>query len=95
MEKDLSKILPHDKPMILIDDILEIDMKNQFVKTSVKIHENKIFFDKEINGMSPLAGIEFMAQTIGCYAYYKAGQTIPKIGFLLGTRLYENSLEKF
>lgn len=45
--------------------------------------------------MSPLAGIEFMAQTIGCYAYYKAGQTIPKIGFLLGTRLYENSLEKF
>ena len=44
MEKDLSKILPHDKPMILIDDILEIDMKNQFVKTSVKIHENKIFF---------------------------------------------------
>ena len=95
MEKDLSKILPHDKPMILIDDILEIDMKNQFVKASVKIHENKIFFDKEINGMSPLAGIEFMAQTIGCYAYYKAGQTIPKIGFLLGTRLYENSLEKF
>ncbi len=95
MKKDLSKILPHDKPMILIDDILEIDMKNQFVKTSVKIHENKIFFNKEINGISPLAGIEFMAQTIGCYAYYKAGETIPKIGFLLGTRLYENSLEKF
>lgn len=95
MEKDLSKILPHDKPMILIDDILEIDMGNQSVKTSVTIREDKIFFDKEINGMSPLAGIEFMAQTIGCYAYYKAGETIPKIGFLLGTRLYENSLEKF
>lgn len=95
MKKDLSKILPHDEPMILIDDILEIDMQNQCVKTSVTIHENKIFFDKEINGISPIAGIEFMAQTIGCYAYYKAGETIPKIGFLLGTRLYENSLEKF
>ncbi len=92
---DLNNILPHDKPMILIDDILEIDMKNQFVKTSVTIHEDKIFFDKEINGISPLAGIEFMAQTIGCYAFYKAGETVPKIGFLLGTRLYENSLEKF
>ena len=95
MKKDLSKILPHNKPMILIDDILEIDMQNQFVKTSVTIREDKIFFDEEINGISPLAGIEFMAQTIGCYAYYKADETIPKIGFLLGTRLYENSLEKF
>ena len=36
-----------------------------------------------------------MAQTIGCYSYYKNGQQIPQIGFLLGTRLYENSLEKF
>ena len=36
-----------------------------------------------------------MAQTIGCYAFYKAKMSIPKIGFLLGARLYENSLEKF
>lgn len=95
MEKDLSKILPHDKPMILIDELLEVSLENQFAKTSVTIAKDKIFFDKSINGISPLAGIEFMAQTIGCYAYYKAGETIPKIGFLLGTRLYENKLEKF
>lgn len=92
---NLSNILPHEKPMILIDDILQIDMKNQFAKASVTINEDKVFFDKEINGISPLVGIEFMAQTIGCYAYFKARETIPKIGFLLGTRLYENSLEKF
>ena len=36
-----------------------------------------------------------MAQTIGCYSYYKNGEKIPEIGFLLGTRLYENNLEKF
>ena len=87
--------LPHSTPMVLIDNVLDVDMENQIVKTSVKIHEDKIFFDKEINGISPLVGIEFMAQTIGCYAYFKAGKTIPKIGFLLGTRQYENSLEKF
>lgn len=87
--------LPHSAPMVLIDEVLNVDMKNQIVKTSVKIHDNKIFFNKEINGISPLVGIEFMAQTIGCYAYYKAGKTIPKIGFLLGTRQYENKLEKF
>ena len=90
-----ASCLPHSAPMVLIDEVLNVDMENQIVKTSVKIHDNKIFFNKEINGISPLVGIEFMAQTIGCYAYYKAGKTIPKIGFLLGTRQYENSLEKF
>ena len=90
-----ASCLPHSTPMVLIDEVLNVDMKNQIVKTSVKIHDNKIFFNKEINGISPLVGIEFMAQTIGCYAYYKAGKTIPKIGFLLGTRQYENKLEKF
>ena len=106
--------LPHSTPMVLIDDVLNVDMENQIVKASVKIHKDKIFFDKEINGISPLVGIEFMAQTIGCYAYFKANHKIfgsniknltkeafsqiekkPSIGFLLGTRLYENSLEKF
>ena len=90
-----ASCLPHSAPMVLIDEVLNVDMENQIVKTSVKIQDNKIFFDKEINGISPLVGIEFMAQTIGCYAYFKAGKTIPKIGFLLGTRQYENKLEKF
>ena len=90
-----ASCLPHSAPMVLIDEVLNVDMENQIVKTSVKIHDDKIFFNKEINGISPLVGIEFMAQTIGCYAYYKAGKTIPKIGFLLGTRQYENKLEKF
>lgn len=90
-----SSCLPHSEPMILIDKLIDVDMKKQIVKTSVTIHKDKIFFDKDINGVSPLVGIEFMAQTIGCYAFYKAKMSIPKIGFLLGARLYENSLEKF
>ncbi len=94
-EQNLEKILPHDKPMVLIDNVLEVDLDKKFVKTCVTIHEDKIFFDKEINGISPLVGIEFMAQTIGCYSYYKNGEKIPEIGFLLGTRLYENNLDKF
>lgn len=91
----VSQCLPHSEPMVLIDKLIDVDMKKQIVKTSVTIHKDKIFFDKDINGVSPLVGIEFMAQTIGCYAFYKAKMSIPKIGFLLGARLYENSLEKF
>lgn len=90
-----SSCLPHSESMVLIDKLIDVDMKKQVVKTSVTIHKDKIFFDKDINGVSPLVGIEFMAQTIGCYAFYKAKMSIPKIGFLLGARLYENSLEKF
>lgn len=90
-----SQCLPHSEPMVLIDKLIDVDMKKQIVKTSVTIYKDKIFFDKDINGVSPLVGIEFMAQTIGCYAFYKAKMSIPKIGFLLGARLYENSLEKF
>ena len=90
-----SQCLPHSEPMVLIDKLIDVDMKKQIVKTSVTIHKDKIFFDKDINGVSPLVGIEFMAQTIGYYAFYKAKMSIPKIGFLLGARLYENSLEKF
>ena len=92
---DMEKILPHDKPMIFIDKVLEVNLEESYTTCEVTIHDKKIFFDKEINGMSPLVGIEFMAQTIGCYSFYKSGQKPPKIGFLLGTRMYKNSLEKF
>ena len=30
-----------------------------------------IFFDKSINGIDSVIGIEYMAQTIGCYAYLR------------------------
>lgn len=95
MEKNLEKILPHDHPMILIDELLDVDLDENTVKAAVTINENKIFYDKTIKGVSPLAGIEFMAQTIGCYAFFKNGEKEPKIGYLLGSRGYSCDLEKF
>ena len=92
---DLSKILPHDKPMILIDELVEVDTEKNFAKAKVKITEDKIFYDRVTEGISPLVGIEYMAQTIGCYAFYKNGASEPKIGLLLGSRAYKCSLEKF
>lgn len=93
MKYDLEKILPHNHPMILIDDILEVNMEEKYVICSVNITKDKIFFDGK--GVSPLVGIEFMAQTVGCYAYFKNNQNTPKVGFLLGTRSYKNSLQSF
>ena len=95
MSYDLEKILPHDRPMILVDDIREINLEEKYLIAEVNITEDKIFFDKTINGVPYLSGIEYMAQTIGCYAFYRAQRTEPKLGFLLGTRSYKSNIEKF
>lgn len=92
---DLSKILPHEEPMILIDEVIDYSLDEKWLKSSVTIDKNSLFYDKEIEGIDSIVGIEYMAQTIGCYAYYKKNLEKPQIGFLLGTRLYNNSIKKF
>lgn len=91
---DLTKILPHKPPMILIDDILEIDIENCTLSSMFKVYPEKLFFEKG-KGISTLVGIEFMAQTIGCYAYFRGAKEEPQPGLLLGTRLYNNKIEYF
>lgn len=61
---DLEKILPHKAPMILLDDILDIDIENNSLTSTFKVYPEKVFFEKD-KGINSLAGIEFMAQTIG------------------------------
>ena len=95
MNFDLEKLLPHKKPMILIDDIIDYSLEENRIESIVKIQENSMFFDKSINGISSCVGIEYMAQTIGCFAFLKAKLEKPKIGFLLGTRYYDNKIDKF
>ena len=94
-KEELAKILPHKEPMILIDDIIEYSIDEKFLRSRVKISEDSMFFDKDLNGIDSVIGIEYMAQTIGCYAYYRKQLSEPKIGFLLGTRLYNNAIPKF
>lgn len=95
MEQNLEKILPHSHPMIMIDSIDEINVEEGYIISSVTINEDKIFFDKTLNGTDVLLGIEFMAQTIAGCSFFKYNIDKPKIGFLLGTRSYKCSLEKF
>ena len=42
----LTKILPHDAPMILIDDLVDINLKNKSIIAKVTIKNDMIFFDK-------------------------------------------------
>ena len=92
---DLSKVLPHKNPMILLDDIIEVNLENKFVKTNFYVDNKKKFYNKTLKGIPSICGIEFMAQTIGCYAFYSKKEKEPRIGFLLGSRLYNNSIDLF
>ena len=94
-KKYLETILPHKIPMVLIDDIKEYSIEGNWLESIVTISEDSMFYDENIKGVSSIVGIEYMAQTIGCYAFLKRKQEEPKVGFLLGTRLYNNALEKF
>lgn len=91
----LSKILPHKTPMILIDDVVNYSIEDKWLKSVVTITEDSLFYDKDLEGIDSVVGIEYMAQTIGCYAYFRKQLTKPNVGFLLGTRLYNNAIEKF
>lgn len=91
----LATILPHKKPMILIDDIVDYSLEKKRLKTCVTITKDSMFYNQEIKGIDSVIGTEFMAQTIGCYGYFRKKLSEPKIGFLLGTRLYNNAIEKF
>ena len=93
-EYDLTKILPHKPPMILIDDILEVNLKEGSLVSLFRVYPEKQFFERG-RGINSIVGIEFMAQTIGCFSYFKDKCSAPKPGLLLGTRLYNNQVEYF
>lgn len=95
MNMDLEKILPHKKPMILIDDIIDFSREDESIKSVVTINENSMFYDDTIKGVSSCIGIEYMAQTIGCFAFLNDKLKEPKPGFLLGSRLYDMKTDKF
>ncbi len=90
MINEIEKILPHNHPMILIDKVLEVNLEKKYLKGEFTIKDDMVFYNKKLKGVNSLVGIEFMAQTIAAYSYYRNNQEEPKIGFLLGTRMYNN-----
>ena len=91
----METILPHKESMLLLDDIVGYNVDERWLKTSVTIKEDNLFYDKDLKGVDTVVGIEYMAQTIGCYAYFRRQLKEPEIGFLLGTRLYNNATKVF
>ncbi|CEO41502.1 3-hydroxydecanoyl-ACP dehydratase [Photobacterium kishitanii] len=91
----LAQLLPHDAPMILIDELISVDVEN--VHCQVTIRSDNLFFDNHSQSVAGYVGIELMAQTIAAWAGYHAwqqGKPAP-IGFLLGCRRYHSEWSQF
>nr|WP_320159399.1 MULTISPECIES: hotdog family protein [unclassified Acinetobacter] len=83
LEKAIEYI-PHQAPMVFIDDLIEISEYGAVARLNIR---SELLFC-EIEGLPTWTSIELMAQTISAYSGWKGQQQghTPRIGFLLGTR---------
>jgi len=86
---DITEVLPHRAPMILIDQLDKYDEES--ASCSVTIGKHSPFFDLNHQGVASYIGNEYMAQAIaafsGAHSLDKQGEVT--IGFLLGSRKYK------
>ena len=91
----IEQLVPHDKPMILIDRAIAVTQDT--IHCQVAIAPHNPFFNVEIQSIPAYVGIEFMAQSVAAWSGYHAqiaGQA-PPIGFLLGSRRYTVECDTF
>jgi predicted hotdog family 3-hydroxylacyl-ACP dehydratase len=89
----VAELLPQGPEAIVIDALVE-----HSARRSVAVaHVDERSTYSEGSGVPAWAGIEYMAQTIAAHAGLEArarGER-PALGFLLGTRAYTTSVDKF
>ncbi|THB71535.1 MAG: 3-hydroxylacyl-ACP dehydratase [Gammaproteobacteria bacterium] len=93
-EYKISQLVPHEKPMQLIDEMVDYD--EEWFKSYLEITPETEFLNE--NGAVPSwVGIEYMAQTIAAFAgriSREQGEPV-KIGFLVGSRKYSAIITEF
>ncbi len=83
----VEELLPHGKPMILLDEVLGLGDEAASAATTIRSDHPFLTAD----GVPVHVGIELMAQVCGIYAganARKAGEPV-RLGFLLGTRRFQ------
>ena len=93
MPESVLEYLPHQPPMVLIDEL--IDAGDNYAVSRVVVKPGTPFVTAQ--GLPAWVGIELMAQTVSLFAGVRGKRQglPPKIGFLLGTRRYHSSCNFF
>ncbi|WP_296542629.1 hypothetical protein [Rhodoferax sp.] len=89
----LEDCLPHRGRMLLIHRLTHAD--NERASAEVDVRADNLFNQK--GGIPAWVGVEFMAQTVAAWAGARAKISggYPKLGFLLGTRRFETTVQAF
>jgi len=92
-----NEVLPHAAPMVLISSIESYDLDKCSLASIVNVSKDDIFFDRNLDGVPPYVALEYMAQTIGCFAGILERQRgiAPKVGFIVGTRSMTTYVDRF
>lgn len=93
MPESVLEYLPHQPPMVLIDDLIESG--ENYAVSRLLIKSTTPFVTAQ--GLPAWVGIELMAQTVSLFAGVRGKRhgLPPRIGFLLGTRRYQSSCAFF
>jgi len=84
----IASLLPHAGGMILLDQVCHVDDDGLTARTTVKPGP----YSLPDGALPPWLGLELMAQAVGAWAGCQArlaGEAV-QLGFLLGTRRYDN-----
>lgn len=89
----VDELVPHSGRMSLLSRVTKVEEDTLYAE--VDINESATF--AEASGVPAWVGLEYLAQAIGAYAGYqeRTQGSVPKIGFLLGTRKYTSNCEYF
>lgn len=90
----IDALLPQSHRMVLIDKVVETGDEHIVVELTVR--DDGLFSSPE-KTVPAWIGLEYMAQTIAAFSGFhkmRRGEAI-QLGFLLGTRYYESSVDHF
>ena len=90
----LFDLIPHRPPMLLINNLLEVNETSSSAR--VIVDEHAPFFEAG-KGVPAWIGLEYMGQTAALIAGHQLqlGKVGPHLGFLLGTRGFKTSHDYF
>jgi 3-hydroxyacyl-[acyl-carrier-protein] dehydratase len=85
--KDITKILPHRYPFLLVDKIIDMDLEKGFILAQKNVTINESFFQGHFPGAPIMPGVlilEALAQAGGVLVYLKGN--VDKLAVLLNMK---------
>jgi len=94
-EYPIESVVPHEHPMILVDELLQYDQNKAICKVTITDQSN--FYDTEMKSVPSYVAIEYMAQSIAAFANAnnKDKNIDVAIGFLVSSRKFKMMVSEF